>query len=80
MLIKRRCTATGVVNFFTKQEPFIAIGSVISRTGAEPFVWRYHGDMVAAGGTARDWRDVERAIDTHHRRAEAEQDQARCAA
>ena len=67
MLIKRRCTATGVINFYSKQEPHIAVGSVISRTGPVSFIWRYHGEARPAAGTARDWRAVEHAMNEHYR-------------
>ena len=67
MLIKRRCTATGVINFYSKQDPYIAVGSVISRSGPAPYIWRYHGEEHPAGGEARDWKAVERAINEHYR-------------
>jgi hypothetical protein len=69
MLIKRRCTATGVINFYSKQEPYIAIGSVISRPGPNPFIWRYYGETRPAGGAEQEWKAVERAMNDHHRRA-----------
>lgn len=68
MLIKRRCTATGVINFFSQQEPYLAVGSVISRSGPIPFIWRYHGEARPAAGAARDWKTVERAMNDQHRR------------
>ncbi len=79
MLIKRRCIATGVVNFYSKHEPHIAIGSVTTRVGPVPYVWRYHGESLTTGGTAREWVAVERALNAQHRRAQDEAAE-RCAA
>lgn len=80
MLIKRRCTATGVINFFSKQEPYIAVGSVISRGGPATYIWRYHGEVRPAGGAAHDWKAVERAMNDQHRREEnAREDDRRAA-
>ena len=53
MITKRRCPHTGVVNFYEKTEPLLAIGSVTE--GAEParFIWRSYLDAPKAG-VARD--------------------------
>ena len=53
MITKRRCPHTGVVNFYEKTEPLLAIGSVSA--GLEPahFVWRTYSDDQEAG-VARD--------------------------
>ena len=80
MLVKRRCTATGIINFYSKQEPYIAVGSVISRAGPVPYVWRYHGETRQAGGAAHDWKTVERAINDLHRQALRAEADDRCAA
>jgi hypothetical protein len=53
MLSKSRCPHTGVVNFFTKADPLLAVGSV-AETGVDTrYVWRcYIGDE--ASGLAPD--------------------------
>lgn len=53
MITKRRCPHTGVVNFYEKTEPLLALGSVTA--GAEPaqFVWRFYSDDQQSG-VARD--------------------------
>ena len=53
MLSKCRCPHTGVVNFFTKAEPLLAVGSVAKTRGRAAYAWRcYVGDE--AGGLAPD--------------------------
>jgi hypothetical protein len=53
VITKRCCPHTGVVNFYDRAEPLLAVGSVT--TGAKPahYVWRsYKEDQEA--GVARD--------------------------
>ena len=69
MLIKRRCTATGIINFYSKNEPYIALGSAISRMNGPAYVWRYYGKDTPCGGTARDLSAVEQVMTEQHRRA-----------
>lgn len=69
MLIKRRCTATGVINFFSKNEPFIAVGSVTTRNSEPHYIWHYHGEATSVSGVAIDWQTVERVMNAHHSRA-----------
>lgn len=49
MITKRRCPYTGVVNFYEKAEPLLAVGSVSA--GAKPahYVWRSYMDDQEAG-------------------------------
>lgn len=49
MITKRRCPHTGVVNFYERAEPLLAIGSVT--TGVDPahFVWRSYSDDQESG-------------------------------
>lgn len=80
MLIKRRCTATGIINFYSKNEPYIAVGSVISRSNGPAYVWRYYGEDRACGGTACDMKAVERVMVEQHRRSTIANQEGRCAA
>jgi len=41
MLFKRRCDRTGVINFFSDTEPFLAAGSIVQISPSH-FVWRSH--------------------------------------
>ena len=53
MLSKSRCPHTGVVNFFTKADPLLAVGSVAEADAGAHYVWRcYIGQE--AGGLAPD--------------------------
>jgi hypothetical protein len=53
MLSKCRCPHTGVVNFFTKADPQLAVGSVAEAGDTTAFAWRcYVGEE--AGGLEPD--------------------------
>jgi hypothetical protein len=53
MLSKCRCPHTGVVNFFTKADPLLAVGSVAEAGAQAGYAWWcYVGDEV--GGLAPD--------------------------
>ena len=80
MLTKRRCSATGAINFFSRHEPYIAIGTVVARFEPAQYIWRYHGETLTAGGTVYDWRDAEKAIQEHHHLARQNERDRRCAA
>jgi len=51
VLTKRSCPHTGIINFYERTEPLLAIGSVSA--GAEPahFIWRSYSDNREAGVT-----------------------------
>ena len=45
MITKRRCPHTGVVNFYEKAEPLLAVGSVSTGTKASArYIWRSYLD------------------------------------
>jgi hypothetical protein len=47
MLSKCRCPHTGVVNFFTKADPLLAVGSV-AEAGSARYAWHcYVGEQVS---------------------------------
>ena len=53
MLSKSRCPHTGVVNFFTRTDPLLAVGSVAEMGVPSRYVWRcYIGEE--ASGWAQD--------------------------
>ena len=41
MLLKLRCPHTGLVNFFTDDDPYMSVGSIIA-TAPSRYVWRCH--------------------------------------
>jgi hypothetical protein len=49
MLSKSRCPHTGVVNFFTKADPLLAVGSVAEAEAGARYVWRCYVGEEAAG-------------------------------
>lgn len=61
MLSKRRCPYTGVVNFYSSEDPHMAVGSVVA--GSEKcFFWRYYTEPFARGGLAADLGSAEREV------------------
>ncbi len=48
MLFKRRCDRTGVINFFSDAELFLAAGSIV-QIAPSHFVWRSHVDDARLG-------------------------------
>jgi hypothetical protein len=53
VITKRRCPHTGIVNFYGKADPLLAIGSVSEGAMPAQFIWRsYLGNP--AGGVAPD--------------------------
>ena len=52
MLSKSRCPHTGVVNFFTKADPLLAVGSVAETGAPARYVWRCYVGEEACGLTA----------------------------
>lgn len=68
MLIRRRCPATGIVNFHAAPDRFVSIGSVVEVAPAQ-FHWRcYVGEPISSGATD-DRRTAERRLLNHYRRA-----------
>ena len=71
MLSKRRCPYTGVINFYSSEEPFLAIGSVVKVARAR-YHWRFYADPCAGVGSATDLssaeahvRDLNREVQRH---------------
>lgn len=61
MLIKRRCPHTGVVNFFSRTEPHLAVGSIVSGDDHH-FTWRYYAEPYVRAGQAVDMPSAEREV------------------
>jgi hypothetical protein len=72
MLSKQRCPHTGVVNFFSATDPFVAIGSIIKagRTPSE-FHWRVYDAVNAVSGIATDMAEAERRIKSQIRQRDS---------
>ncbi|MDX2201720.1 MAG: hypothetical protein NW223_03150 [Hyphomicrobiaceae bacterium] len=61
MLSKRRCPYTGVVNFYSDEDPHMAVGSVVAGN-ERGFFWRYYTEPFARGGLASDIGSAEREV------------------
>ena len=49
MITSKRCPHTGVVNFFVRADPHLAVGSVSQEANPRQFVWRCYLDGEGAG-------------------------------
>jgi hypothetical protein len=52
MISKRRCPHTGIVNFYSKADPLLAVGSVAQASMPAVYVWRCYLEDQAAGTAA----------------------------
>jgi hypothetical protein len=67
MLVVRRCPFTGVVNFFTDDDPHLAVGSIARCGTAAPsadagFTWRCYDMDAPSAGLAPDRETAERRL------------------
>lgn len=53
MITTRRCPHTGILNFYSKVDPLLAVGSVTEASEPSHYVWRCYLDH-QAGGIADD--------------------------
>lgn len=73
MLSKQRCPHTGVVNYFSKADPFVSIGSIIkvgSKQGA--YHWRVYDAVHTISGIAADMAEAERSLKSQYRQRSPE--------
>lgn len=61
MLSKRSCPHTGVINFYSKEDPFLPVGSVVKAQGAR-YLWRYYADPCAGAGSTGDIGSAEKRL------------------
>lgn len=67
VLSSKRCPHTGLINFYARGEPFIAVGSVLETSAPACFQWRCYVGREAAAGTAADFSTAERYLLQHYR-------------
>jgi len=81
MLSKRRCAHTGIVNFFSADEPHFSVGSVVRTEGAG-YLWRCYAEPFAFAGAEADMQVAEQRIVELCSRAASQQSKPRydCAA
>jgi hypothetical protein len=82
MLSKRRCAHTGVVNFFSADEPHFSVGSVVKAERGAGYLWRCYAEPFALAGAEDDMQAAEQHIAELCARAASQQGKARydCAA
>jgi hypothetical protein len=71
VLYKRRCPHTGIINYFTAANPYMAVGSVSETEAPARFAWRCYIED-EAGGLTSDMSIAE----AHLRRAIAARENA----
>jgi hypothetical protein len=49
VITKRRCPHTGIVNFYGKADPLLAVGSVSEGAKPAQYIWRSYLDSSEAG-------------------------------
>jgi hypothetical protein len=62
MLSKRHCPLTGVVNFFFREEPHFAVGSVVRNSSTNGYEWRCYTEPCSRGGMAPDMKSAEQKV------------------
>ena len=62
MLSRKQCPHTGIVNFFEKTDPHLAIGSAVKLREAGTYHWLSFASDCDNGGIADDLRSAERHI------------------
>lgn len=68
MLSKQRCPHTGIVNFFTKNDPFLSVGSIMRHGDREDaYCWRWYDASRTITGIATDMRSAEERLRQAHR-------------
>jgi hypothetical protein len=67
MLSRSHCPHTGVVNFFARAEPWLAVGSVVKAGEPALYHWRYYLGSQCLVGTAPDMRTAENHLINSHR-------------
>jgi hypothetical protein len=79
MLTSRSCPHTGILNYFSAADPFLAVGSV-QRRSAAGVAWRCYIADHPASGAAANIKSAERQLKEHVRTAERRDAEDRIAA
>jgi hypothetical protein len=67
MLSKQRCPHTGIVNYFTKADPFVSVGSVMRAGSPAEYQWRWYDAARTISGIATDMQTAEQRIKSQYR-------------
>lgn len=64
-MLSKRCPFTGIINFYSDMDPYIAVGSIAHNTARDRtavFKWRCYTDDGFTGGIAPDLQTAERRL------------------
>ncbi len=71
-MLSKRCPHTGIINYYTKADPFVSIGSITRKDGREPeYHWRYYDAARRIAGITKDMSDAEQRLQRAYRRRES---------
>ena len=63
MLSKQKCPHTGIVNFFTRTDPFVSVGSIIKHGAQDAeYHWRWYDAAGTISGIAKDMQSAEERL------------------
>ena len=63
MLSKQQCPHTGIVNFFTRTDPLMSVGSIIKRGERDGvYHWRWYDAARTITGIAKDMHSAEEGL------------------
>ena len=63
MLSKQECPHTGIVNFFTRTDPYVSVGSIVKHGERDAeYHWRWYAAARAISGIAKDMRSAEERL------------------
>jgi hypothetical protein len=71
MLLKRHCPHTGIVNFFSANEPYLSVGFVYLTASRTGFTWHCNGGADDADGLAADLKTAEARLNRCYRESMA---------
>ena len=66
MLSRQRCPHTGIVNYFTKADPFVSVGSVMKAGSSAEYQWRWYDAVRTISGIAADMQTAEQRIKSQY--------------
>ena len=67
MLSKQRCPHTGIVNFFTRADPFLSVGSIMKQADRDGvYCWRWYGAVETIAGISADMHSAEERLRQTH--------------
>ena len=69
MLSKQQCPHTGIVNYFTRTDPFVSAGSIIKHGDRDgEYHWRWYDAARTISGIAKDMHSAEERLKRAYRR------------